>query len=299
MIDRLLSPLPLIVVAVGAGLVWPSETLASHTDLVLGVLVLAVALTIDPARLRDAASARAQLAAVVVLPLVTLLPLALLMGLAFATAEREGLLALGLASTEIAAVGLVALAGGNAARALLIAVLSLILTAIAAPLIAPLVSDSAVSSTELLVRFGLVVIVPLAVGMVARASLGSRRLERHADRAAAIALAVLVFASLGDLGSPSEIAAPLAASALFLAGTCIVSIPLWHALGGSSGGLTFAMRDFAVAAALASQLATPGSQATPAVYGVLMLLTGTTLATATRRRAAAAPRAPLTDTKVS
>jgi hypothetical protein len=50
-----------------------------------------------------------------------------------------------------------------------------------------------------------------------------------------------------------------------------------------TGGLLFALRDFAVAAALASQFHSPGAAAIPAVYGVLMLVLAAAVAPVLRR----------------
>jgi len=51
-----------------------------------------------------------------------------------------------------------------------------------------------------------------------------------------------------------------------------------------TGPFAFALRDFAVAAALATQLNAPGAGPTAAVYGVLMLVAGTAATSLPRRR---------------
>jgi BASS family bile acid:Na+ symporter len=282
--DKLLAPLPLVLIAVGAGLLWPSEALADRSDLILAALVLAVALTIDPRRLPAAARARRQVAAAVVLPLLLLLPLAVALAALFNGATHDGLIALGLASTEVATAGLVALAGGDAALALTVVTLSLALTAVAAPVLAPLLVDTSIAPGDLLVRFSLVVLVPLAAGLVIRARVTEPRLETWADRAAMIALALLVYAALGDLGDVSRLGGAIAASALFLVGSIALAVLLRPLLGGApTDGFVFALRDFAVAAALAGQFDAPGAGATPAVYGVLMLTCATVATTVLRR----------------
>jgi hypothetical protein len=50
-----------------------------------------------------------------------------------------------------------------------------------------------------------------------------------------------------------------------------------------TGGVVFALRDFAVAAALATQFHSPGASAIPAIYGVLMLVFAATAAPLLRR----------------
>jgi predicted Na+-dependent transporter len=98
--------------------------------------VLAVASTIDPRRFRGAARAWRRVAAAVLLPLALLLPLAAL-AVSYDGATHDGLIALGLASTEVAAAGLVVLAAGDAALALTVIALSLGVTGAVAPVVAP------------------------------------------------------------------------------------------------------------------------------------------------------------------
>jgi predicted Na+-dependent transporter len=292
-VDAALAPLPLVLIAAGAGLLWPCPELAGRSDLILAALVLAVALTIDPRRFRVVAHARQQIAAAVLLPLALLLPLAIALAALFDGAAHDGLIALGLASTEVAAAGLVALAGGNAALALTVVALSLGVTAAAAPIVAPLLIDTAIEPGELIVRFSLIVLVPLAIGLAVRARTRNPRLETAGDRAATLVLALLVYAALGDLGDRSRLGGAIAASALFLAASVALGLLLQPLLGElRTGGFVFALRDFAVAAALAGQFDSPGAAATPAVYGVLMLILAAAAAPVLRRATSTAPSAP-------
>ncbi|MGH3029375.1 MAG: bile acid:sodium symporter [Gaiellaceae bacterium] len=247
----LLEPLPLVLVAAGAGLALPSEQLASHADLVLAALVLAVPLTIAPERLRAATSAWPRIGVAVLLPLATLLALAIGLSLLFDGPAREGLLALGLAPSEVALVALVALAGGDAAVALTAVTLSLVVSALAAPLIAPLLVDTELEPSQLLVRFSLVVLVPLAPGLALRTGGRLARVEPAAERAATLLLALLVYAALGDLDDLSALGPASLAAALFLAASLVPAwllLPLLADL--RTGAFAFALRDFAVAATL-------------------------------------------------
>jgi hypothetical protein len=89
-------------------------------------------------------------------------------------------------------------------------------------------------------------------------------------------LALLVYAALGDLGDRSALGGALSASLLFLGASVALALMLRPLLRDlRTGGFVFALRDFAVAAALAGQFDTPGAAVTPAVYGVLMLLLAT------------------------
>jgi predicted Na+-dependent transporter len=274
--SALRSPLALVAIAAVAGLLWPSAALADRSDLILAALVLAVAVTIDPARLRAAAGAWRMVAAAALLPVAVLLPAAIGLGTLFGDAPHDGLIALGLASSEVATAGLVALAGGDAALALAVVTVSLALTAVVAPMIAPLLVDSSIGSGELIARFSLVVLVPLVVGLAVRARSRDARVDSWGGSAATPVLALLVYAALGDLDDRSALGAALVASLLFLGASVAFALLLLPLLGDlRTGGFVFALRDFAVAAALAGQFDTPGAAATPAVYGVLMLLLAT------------------------
>jgi hypothetical protein len=68
------APLPLVPVAALGGLLVPSAELGQRSDLILAALVLAVAVTIEPSRLRVALGQVRLLATAVVLPFVVLPP---------------------------------------------------------------------------------------------------------------------------------------------------------------------------------------------------------------------------------
>ena len=105
---------------------------------------------------------------------------------AFAPLVRDGLLAVGLSSAEVASVGLVALAGADATIALGAVTGSLVLAALVGPLAIGWLSGSAVhvSSGHLLVRFALVVLVPLAGRRRRAQPVGARRAPRGRRRRA-------------------------------------------------------------------------------------------------------------------
>jgi len=103
-------------------------------------------------------------------PFALLVPLAWAISLLFDSLLREGVLTLGLSSTEVAAVGLVALAGGDAALALGALAGSLVAAATVGPIVVGLLAADAAAAdlAGLLGRFALVVLVPLAAGVAAR-----------------------------------------------------------------------------------------------------------------------------------
>jgi bile acid:Na+ symporter, BASS family len=273
---------PLAVLAATLGLLLPSPALAAHSDLLLALLVLATALGIsfaDLARLREHARA------VVILslaPLPLLAGAAWLLGRAFAPVIRDGLLAVGLSSSEVAAVGLVALAGADATIALGAVTGSLILAALVGPVAVGWLAGSAahVSSGHLLGRFALVVLVPLLVGVAARSrtALARRLAAADAERegVAAVTVAVLVYAALSGTHRAHHLGAALLASVAFLILSACLAALWWRVdarrASATPGAFAIAMRDFAVAAALATQAFGTAAGVVPGVYGVVMLV---------------------------
>jgi predicted Na+-dependent transporter len=293
--DRLLL---LAGVATVLALLVPSHALARRSDLILAALVLFTALGIAPAQLASLTAHKRVLAVLVAAPFVALVPLAWLISRLFSGAVRDGVLALGVSSTEIAAVGLVALAGGSAVLALGALAGSLVVAALLGPVLLGLMAGGATDSAvgALVVRFALVVLVPLAVGLAARAALP--RLE-HAGRElaglATLAVVLLVYAAMSGAGEGGDLLPAAAAGALFLAGSAIPALA-WAALSAAAlratGALVIELRDFAVAAALAGQAFGPAAATVSGVYGVLMLLLGAAAAHLLPRPAARPDRVP-------
>jgi predicted Na+-dependent transporter len=284
---RLLTPLA--VAAAVLGVLVPSGALAARSDLLLAALVLATALGIsfaDLARLRD------HLRAVLVLsvvPLVLLAAAAWLLGRPFAAPVRDGLLGVGLSSAEVASVGLVSLAGADATIALGALTGSLILAALLGPVAIGWLGGGGGhgGAAHLLGRFALVVLLPLLVGVSARSvsRWGERlaALDEPRDGLSALIVVVLVYAALSGTHGAGDLPAVVLASALFLLVAGALALA-WQrrlaAVGGTAaaaavpGAMGIAMRDFAVAAALATQAFGTSAGAVPGVYGVMMLIAG-------------------------
>lgn len=279
-LPRALTPLALLAAVLGV--VIPSSAFAAHSDLLLALLVLATALGISFAEL---ARLREHVRAVVILsllPLPVLVGAAWLLGRPFVPLVRDGLLAVGLSSAEVASVGLVALAGADATIALGVVTASLVLAALVGPVAIGWLSGSVVhvSSGHLLARFALVVIAPLVVGVAVRSrgALARHLVEVEAERegVAALTVAVLVYAALSGTHGAHHLGAALLASVAFLV-VCAFVAQLWRWLDGHRtsaipGAFTIAMRDFAVAAALATQAFGTAAGAVPGLYGVVMLV---------------------------
>lgn len=282
--------MPLALAAAALAIVAPSSWVADRSDLLLALLVLATALGIPASEL---AALRRHASIVVFLsvaPLVVLGAVAWLVGRPFAAPTQDGLLAVGLASSEVASVGLVALAGADATIAVGVVTGSLVLSALLGPaLIGTLAATSHHGDTgRLLARFALVVILPLAAGVAVRTVAPRlRRADPEREGVAAVTVAALVYAALSGANGAHGLGSALLACLLFGA----VSAALgegWRRTRRDAaavpGALTIAMRDFAVAAALASQAFGPRAAAVPGVYGVVMLLAGAAAAGALGRR---------------
>lgn len=282
--------LPLALLAGLLALVLPSETLAANTSLILAALVLATALDISPEQFLQLRDRWRIVLALSVVPFAVLVPAAWMLSRLFPSPTREGILALGLAPTEVAASGLVALAGGDAALALAAVGGSLIVSALAGPLLlATLLADAegAVSDGNLVIRFSLVVIVPLLIGIGARwvvPRLG--RLEPEFSAVGTLTVVVLVYASLSGAGGQAILVPALTGSVAFLFISALLALLGAHLVGRTyrtSVPLVVGMRDFAVAAALAAEAFGPSAAGVAGVYGVLMLIGGAAVASLLRR----------------
>jgi BASS family bile acid:Na+ symporter len=282
--------LPLALAAGALALIVPSAVVAERSDVVLAALVLFTALTIAPHELAQLRARKAEVVALVVVPFALLVPLAWAASRPFDGSVSDGVLALGVSSTEVAAVGMVALAGGRAVLVLGALTGSLVVAALAGPpLLGLLAGAGDVAVGELVGRFALVVILPLAGGLAIRAA--SPRLGEAEDELgglATVTVVVLVYGAMSGAGSDGDLLAASAAGALFLAVSAL-PVAAWIAIAPRdlrlTGGFAIGLRDFAVAAALASQAFGAAAATVAGVYGVLMLLVGAAGAQLIRRRA--------------
>jgi predicted Na+-dependent transporter len=286
--DRLAAAvLPLTLAAAAAALLVPSRAVAERSELLLAALVLATALGIEPRRLVALRHRPSAVLALSVGPFLVLPPVAWAIGRLFDGAVRDGVVALGLAPTEVAAVGLVALAGADAVLALAAVAGSLVASAALGPLaLAAIGGSSAVDLGPLLASFGLVVVVPLAAGLAARAAVPALgRAEPEYGAAGALAIAGLVYAALsGAAGAGSgALGSAVLAGAAFLAASALLAVVALREAHDLTPAFCLGLRDFAVAAALAAQAFGPRAAVVGGVYGVMMLIAGAALAAAERR----------------
>jgi predicted Na+-dependent transporter len=280
--------LPLTLAAALAALVAPSQTVAEHSELLLAALVLATALGIEPHRLVALRRRPGAVLALAVGPFVVLAPLGWAIGRLFDGAVRDGVVALGLAPTEVAAVGLAALAGADAILVLAAVAGSLVASAALGPVaLAALGGSASVDLGPLLGSFALVVLLPLAAGLAARAAAPTiGRAEPEFGAIGALAIAALVYAALSgaaDSGGGALGSAVLAGAAFLAASAALAAVALREARDATPA-FCVGLRDFAVAAALAAEAFGPRAAVVAGVYGVMMLVAGAALAAVERRR---------------
>jgi predicted Na+-dependent transporter len=277
-------------------------------NVLLAVLVFATAVTIEPTALRRLAVAWRPLLAALAVG-VTVLPV-----LAWAVSRlvavgplRDGVMAVGLAPCEIASVATTAMAGGEAALAAGVLIGSTFTSvALAGPVLTLEAGHGGVSPGGIIANLALVVALPLAVGIALRAgvlpvpcarptarALGTARAERVASVTAVFAVAVLVALIAAEVRLSTRYAAVGGALVLFLAVSALAgrllgarTHPRTHPGTRAALLLTTSMRDFAVAAGLATAAFGPAAAAPLGLYGILVLVWGTAVAGLLRSRAA-------------
>ncbi len=293
----------------------PLAWLAGHQgiNVLLAILVFATAVTIDPAALRRLVTAWRSLVVALAVG-ITVLP-----ALSWAVSRivgagplRDGVLVVGLAPCEIASVATTAMAGGEAAVSAGVLIGSTIAAvALAGPILTLEAGHAGVSPGGIIANLALVVALPLALGLTARACaeapppdvssapanrllaatrvLATPRAERVASRTALAAVAALVALIAAEIRLSAAYLAVAAALLLFLLGSALVG----RALGTRSARptatallLTTSMRDFAIAAGLAAAAFGPAAAAPLGLYGVAVLVWGTAVAGVLRQRAA-------------
>jgi predicted Na+-dependent transporter len=202
---------------------------------------------------------------------------------------RDGILTVGLAPCEIASVATTVMAGGEAAFAAGILIVSTVATVALSGLILGLeVGSASIDPWHILVNLLLVVAVPLAAGLTLRAltPIGPR-VEHAAMITVTVVVACLVALIAAEIHLSSRYVSVAAALVAFLAASaCIGSVlgrgarrPVW-----SATLLTTSMRDFAIAAGLAAAAFGPAAAAPLGLYGILVLVWGTAVAGTLRRR---------------
>jgi predicted Na+-dependent transporter len=267
-------------------------------DVLLALLVFVTAVTISPAALRRLSSVWHSLLAALAVGVTVLPALAWAVSLLVAAGPlRDGVLTVGLAPCEIASVATTAMAGGEAALSAGVLIGSTVAAVVfAGPVLRLEAGHASVRPGGVIASLALVVALPLAAGIALRAGVPSPRFARvlattRAERAAAAvalaAVAALVALIAAEVRLSARYAVVAVALLIFLAGTAVCGRLL--GLGSrpeaaSALLLTTSMRDFAIAAGLATAAFGPAAAAPLGLYGILVLVWGTAVAGRLRRR---------------
>lgn len=287
--ERVPDALPLLaLLAAGMSRLVPSQALADHVDLLLAGLVFLTALDIDPRRLTELAGHGRTIMLLVVVPACALAVLGWIIARFVSGDLREGVLALGLAPAEVASVGLVGLIGGMAEQAIAVVGLSLVVSAVAGPPLLSAIGGGAVAAhpLPLLGHFALIVLLPFVVGVLIRAVTPAlARRDAEISLSSTLVLLALIFASLTATNA-ATIGSALLVSAVFLALSAVIAWVTQRVLSHHLDpplALTIGMRDFAVAAALASAAFGPRAAQVAGVYGTIMLISAAAVSALMRR----------------
>jgi len=291
-LDRFL--LALVVIAAAAGVAYPRPGRAIDAGgAILCTLAILVFCTGASMTFREIAAIRTasrRLVLVLAVSTVILPALAWLASqLVTGPALRGGVLSAGVAPAEVASVALTGLAGGEAALAAGLLVASTLLTVLlAGPILGIAGAHSAASQLGLLATLALVVALPLVAGSALRTVDPLSGREQPLVRVLGTAsLLVLLWEVASELHLRASDARVVLALVLYLAGGGVLGWLL--AIGVPAGRRTAivlptAMRDFAVAAGIATSAFGAAAAAPLGIYGILVLIFGTVAVYAVRRR---------------
>ena len=289
--ERFLLAGVLAVAAAGVAGPAPGRALAAGNgiDIALAVLVFATGLSL---RLADLAAVRlAWRRIAVVLGVST----AALPVLAWAASQlignpalREGMQTTGVAPAEVATVALCVIAGGEAAVCATLLAASTIITVVAAgPILSLLGASAIVSSAGLLGNLALVIALPLAAGVAVRAAwTPDQALDAAVRLVTVLALLLLLWQVASQITLDAAYTRVILALVVYVAASAALGRLLAARAPASRATavlLPVAMRDFAVAAGIASAAFGPAAAAPLGAYGVLVLLTGSAVTLLTRR----------------
>jgi predicted Na+-dependent transporter len=291
LLDRFLLLLVLILAALGVTFPAPGRQLDARSAILvtLAGLVFCTGSSLTLADISAVRTAARRLLLVLMVAAAALPALAWLASrLVSGPGLRGGVLAAGVAPAEVASVALTGLAGGETVLAAgLLAASTLLTVLLAGPILSVLGAHSAASQLGLLGTLALVVALPLVAGGVVRTldPFGGRErsLVRVAGTASLLALLWEVASELRPQVSDIRVGLALL---VYLAGAAILGRLL------SAGAtpprrtaivLSTAMRDFAVAAGIAASAFGPAAAAPLGIYGVLVLVFGSSAVHVSRR----------------
>jgi predicted Na+-dependent transporter len=296
-VRRLLTGYPELIAVLAAAVLGlsvqpPLAWLASHQgiNILLAVLVFATALTIEPAALRRLTATWRSLLAALAVGITVLPALSWAVSLIVAAGPlRDGIMTAGLAPCEIASVATTAMAGGEAALSAGVLIGSTVVAVAAAgPILTLEAGHADVHPGHIILSLALVVALPLAAGVLLRSRIAiEARVERAAASTAVLTVAALVALIAAEVHLSARYLAVAVALAVFLAASALVGRLLGVGARRPSGVallLTTSMRDFAIAAGLATAAFGPAASAPLGLYGILVLVWGTAAAGVLRMR---------------
>jgi predicted Na+-dependent transporter len=282
----------LVAATIGLTVQRPLAWLTAHNGInaLLIVLVFSTAITIEPAAVRRAAASWRPLVVTLIVG-ATLLPILswLVSRMVSAGSLRDGVMCVGLAPCEIASVATTAMAKGEAALSAGVLIGSTIATvAIAGPILALETGHASIHPAHIVINLVLVVALPFAAGLAAGAvrPLGDRA-ERTAIILSTVSVAALVALIAAEVHFTGRYVAVAGSLLLFLATSIVIGrLVGWSLPNPSSSSilLTTSMRDFAIAAGLATAAFGTSAAAPLGLYGVFVLLWGTGAAGWLRKR---------------
>ena len=290
-LDRFL--LLLVVISAAIGVAFPG--MGRHVDAggaildTLAVLVFCTGASMTFSEIAGIRTASRRLVLVLAVSTVTLPALAWLASqLVTGPVLRGGVLAAGVAPTEVASVALTGLAGGEVALAAGLLVASTVLTVLlAGPILGILGVHSSASQLGLLATLALVVALPLVAGSAMRTVDPLSGREQSLVRVLeTLSLLVLLWEVASELHLRASDTRVVIALLLYLAGGAVLGWLL--AIGVPPGRRTAivlptAMRDFAVAAGIATSAFGAAAAAPLGIYGILVLVFGSVAVYAVRR----------------
>jgi predicted Na+-dependent transporter len=282
----------LVAAAIGLTVQPPLAWLTSHNGInaLLVVLVFSTAVTIEPSALRRISTSWRPLSVTLAVGATVLPALSWLMSrVVSAGSLRDGVMCIGLAPCEIASVATTAMAEGEAALSAGILIGSTVMTvAIAGPILAIEAGHASVHPAHIVLNLLLVVVLPLVVGLALGAvrPLGDRA-QRTALVIATISVAALVALVAAEIHFSEGYVAVVGALVLFVVGSIVIGRLIgWFSPSRTASSilLTTSMRDFAIAAGLATAAFGASAAAPLGLYGVVVLLWGTGAAGWLRQR---------------
>lgn len=286
---------------------------AGAIEITLAALVVTTGLGVDLAAVGRLRRLAARLATTVVLSSVLLALLGWGLSEVAPRSAAGALVAIGLAPSEVASVGLAGLAGGDVAVGAALLAGSALITIVGAgpalalvasptaPPIHPAVAGAAAehfrtrtghpAAGGLVLTLLLVVALPLFVGGVTRAVLAGRAVRETVVDAGRLASVLAVLALLFEVAAEVRLTSGEAG----VAGLLVVFLGLSAGLGwilgqglprpaGAAVGLAVGMRDFAVAAGIATAAFGPAAAGPCGIYGLFILVFGALVAARAGRR---------------